>query len=197
MQLGLELTSLITSGGPLPVATEIPAIIIVSGSNLIGDLLHASEGVWSNNPTTFSYQWFRDGLPIESAISSSYTIVASDAGTNLMVTVTATNANGSGFANSATFATAPITAPVESVSPVIGMFYLDVNPYWINSNPPAYTEAYQWQESFNATDWHDLSGETSTSLGLYTSGYYYRIAVVANNTYLNSLPAYSNSLLAP
>lgn len=47
-------------------------------------------------PTSYSYQWLRDGVPILGATSSTYTLVVADVGAIIGVTVTATNSAGSG-----------------------------------------------------------------------------------------------------
>jgi subtilisin family serine protease len=90
-----------------PVNTALPAI---SGNPAVGQILTVSSGTWSNNPTTYSYQWRRcdfNGtgcLTIQGASSSSYTVQASDAGLTLCTSVTATNTAGSSTVTSVTIA---------------------------------------------------------------------------------------------
>jgi hypothetical protein len=69
-------------------------------------MLTASTGTWSNNPTSYTYQW-QDCSPssscstISGATSSSYVLQSSDVGNTIDLVVTATNAGGSTSATSA------------------------------------------------------------------------------------------------
>jgi hypothetical protein len=96
---------------PAPVNTSAPT---VSGTPVQGQTLTASQGSWSNNPTGYAYQWRDcDGsggncVDIAGATSSTYLVAAGDVGSTVRVTVTASNAGGSGTASSA--ATAAVQA---------------------------------------------------------------------------------------
>src|SRR5581483_2035645 len=83
-----------------PVNTAPPAI---SGTPAVGNTLTASNGTWSNSPTSYAYQWFRCDAAganctttITGATSSTYTLVAADQGLQVAVTVTASNSAGPG-----------------------------------------------------------------------------------------------------
>jgi hypothetical protein len=76
-----------------PSSTALPT---VTGTPTTGKTLTCSTGTWSNSPTSFTYQWDRDGTPIAGATSATYKLVGSDEGLSLTCTVTATNATGSG-----------------------------------------------------------------------------------------------------
>lgn len=65
------------------------------GGALVGDTLSTTDGVWAFNPTSITYQWKRDDVPIPGAISSTYLTVSADAGTAVKCTVTASNSEGS------------------------------------------------------------------------------------------------------
>jgi hypothetical protein len=68
----------------------------ISGSLLVGSLLSViSNGTWSNNPTSFAYQWYRGANPIPNQTSVSYTIVAGDIGSAITCQVIATSTGGS------------------------------------------------------------------------------------------------------
>jgi hypothetical protein len=69
-----------------PQDTVAPAI---SPTPRLGTQLTCSEGSWSDSPTTFAYQWNRDGAPIADATSSTYTVQSADVGHGLSCTVTA------------------------------------------------------------------------------------------------------------
>lgn len=87
-----------TPGIPPPVNTAAPRI---TGVTRPGGVLTASNGSWGNSPTSYAYQWERNGGIIPGATKPTYKIKASDQGARLTVTVTAANANGSSAATSA------------------------------------------------------------------------------------------------
>jgi hypothetical protein len=81
-----------------PILSVSPAI---TGTTRYGQILTSSTGTWTNNPTSYSYQWNRSAYsagsytPISGATSSTYTLVGADVGQYLKVTVTAINGAGS------------------------------------------------------------------------------------------------------
>ena len=81
-----------------PVNTGLP---VISGTPAPGQTLSASNGTWANTPTSYAYQWKRDGVAISGATGSTYAVQSADSGTTLTVTVTASNAGGSASATSA------------------------------------------------------------------------------------------------
>lgn len=85
-----------------PTNSVLPAI---SGLLTLAATLTAYEGVWANEPTSFTYQWENAGSPISGATSRTYVIQAGDSGDALTVEVTAINSAGS-----ATAASAAVTA---------------------------------------------------------------------------------------
>ncbi|MFN8172038.1 MAG: hypothetical protein U0R65_09240 [Candidatus Nanopelagicales bacterium] len=107
--------------GSVPTNTAVPTI---SGSSTApGSVLTAANGSWTNQPTTYSYQWQRcttnnaaSCTDIAGATANTYTIVAADAGTWLRVTVKAANANGGASSAAASallqMGAKPIPAPV-------------------------------------------------------------------------------------
>jgi hypothetical protein len=83
----------------------------VSGTAKVGSTLTATQGQWTNTPTSYAFQWVRcptsGGDPLGStcatiggATKQSYQLVAADQGSRMRVRVTATNASGSGTAAS-------------------------------------------------------------------------------------------------
>ncbi|RYB92919.1 hypothetical protein EUA93_00240 [Nocardioides oleivorans] len=87
------------------VATVAPA---VTGTPAVGSRLDVSRGTWSGRPTTFTYQWLRNGQPIANATSPSYGVVAADAGQRISARVTTTGIG------------APRTASADSGAVTIG-----------------------------------------------------------------------------
>src|SRR5947199_189779 len=66
-----------------PANTTLPAI---SGTAKVGATLTTSDGMWSNSPTSFAYQWLRCNgggkqcVSIAGATLKTYVLVAADAG---------------------------------------------------------------------------------------------------------------------
>src|SRR5690349_7729048 len=93
--IGLVIASVASAA--VPQNTTAPSI---SGTAKEGSTLTASDGAWSNSPTSFTYQWQRcasDGSgcgDITSATSKTYTLVTGDVGHTVRVVVTAVNADG-------------------------------------------------------------------------------------------------------
>lgn len=75
-----------------PVNTSAP---VVSGTARVGSTLSCSTGSWDNEPTSYAYQWLRDGDPISGATSSAYVLIEADEGADISCAVTASNSAGS------------------------------------------------------------------------------------------------------
>ncbi len=69
---------------PAPVAAEEPRI---GGSPRVGAVLTAEPTSWDVPGTTASYEWQRDGVPIDGAGDPSYRLVPADVGTRLSLRV--------------------------------------------------------------------------------------------------------------
>lgn len=93
-----------------PVNTSPP---VISGTPMEGSLLTASQGSWSGNVTSYSYQWQRCAVSacanIAGATTSTYTPGAPDWGQTIRVVLTASNSVGRTTATSAQ--TATVIAP--------------------------------------------------------------------------------------
>ncbi|MDR1710893.1 MAG: family 43 glycosylhydrolase [Propionibacteriaceae bacterium] len=62
----------------------------ISGTKKVGKVLKVSSyGSWTPKPYAYGYQWYRDGLAIAGANSSSYELVAADRGKRITVRVIA------------------------------------------------------------------------------------------------------------
>jgi hypothetical protein len=82
--------------GP-PTVVDVPH---ATGTGAVGATLHCTMGNWTNQPTSYGYQWLRSGAAIAGATTNSYTTVSADNGTNISCNVTATNSFGSGNSTS-------------------------------------------------------------------------------------------------
>jgi lysophospholipase L1-like esterase len=99
-----------------PVNTVAP---VASGAVSIGGLLSTTNGTWSGAPTSYTYQWQRNGVDILGATASTYTPVAADitptaaqatTGPAITCVVTAHNIVGATDASSNALSYDPIVA---------------------------------------------------------------------------------------
>ena len=145
--------------GPVGTATSPPVnqtIPVISGTTTVGQQLSTSTGSWTGQPApTFSYQWKRcdtqggNCVPVGSN-SPNYTLVAGDAGSTILVTVTANNTAGTATADAAFVgpvgtATSPPnqTIPVISGTTTVGQQLSTSTGSW--TGQPAPTFSYQWK----------------------------------------------------
>jgi hypothetical protein len=163
---------------PSPVVAQIgaPAVMTapaISGTDQQNDKLSASEGTWTNSPTSYAYQWSRcDPIKgtcaqISGATSSTWVLGSSDVGSTLEVTVTASNATGGTPATSAQTPVVLPAAPVNNGLPTIGGTAAQgdllsaFNGGWLYS-PSSF--AYQWLQC-------DSTGAHCTPLSAHGPGY--------------------------
>jgi len=177
-----------------PVNTAPPTI---SGTTTVGQTLTASNGTWSNSPTSFAYQWLRcngggnNCGAVANGTQQTYTLVGADAGHTLRVKVTATNADGSASAQSAqTAVVAPLSSsaapkntapPTISGTPKVGQA-LTASPGSWSGNPTSF--AYEWQDcNVDAAVCTNIAGATGTTYGVRLSdlGFRLRVVVTAKN----------------
>jgi hypothetical protein len=86
-----------------PANTTAP---VASGTGTVGQTLSVTNGVWTNAPTGYAYQWLRGGATIAGATAATYVLVAADSGQNVSGQVAATNAAGTTQATSNAIAVA-------------------------------------------------------------------------------------------
>lgn len=93
------------SGAYTPTAATEPenltAPAISAPALTTGSILTAFEGVWANEPTSFTYQWKNAGSNISGATNRTYALQAGDSGDAITVEVTGINSAGSDAATSA------------------------------------------------------------------------------------------------
>ena len=178
-----------------PVNTAKPA---VSGTPTVGQTLTASNGTWSNAPTSYAYQWLRCNgggnscVSVSNGTQQTYTLVGADAGRTMRVRVTATNADGSASAESdqtaavaaATSSSAPKNTdrPIVSGTPRVGQTLTSDDGSW-SGNPTSF--AYQWQhcDADNIVACVNVVGATGKTYALHLAdlGYRMRVTVTARN----------------
>ncbi len=159
---------------------------VVRGLLVVGQVLDASDGVWSSPYSiNLSYTWRRDNSVISGAISPSYTLTESDIGSSISVIVTATTLLGSLAVLSGQRGAVTIVGntvlPVITGSLRVGGTLAVSTGTWIGS-PSSNT--YQWQSSANGTDWDSISGATSATYVIQAAqaGLYMRAQVFGNKT---------------
>lgn len=122
---------------------------MISGSAQVGQILTASQGVWTNSPSSLLYQWNSGGVPILNATGITYTPAPSDIGNQITVSVTAMNNAGvSGASISAPTAAVIDVFPANHSLPVVtgatsaqvGVMLMGSVGGWAGS--PSFT--YQW-----------------------------------------------------
>jgi len=177
-----------------PVAPANTALPSISGLAQQTLTLTASTGTWSGTTPTFGYTWLRctpkgaGCAAIPGATSSSYQLVAADAGHSLKVTITATNGAGAASATSAKSAVVVALAPPTNVTlPSIGGTALpgqtlDVSTGGWSGNPSAYS--YSWLRCTpKGTGCVAIAGATSSTYQAVVAdvGHSLRVAVTATN----------------
>jgi hypothetical protein len=180
----------IIAAGSVPVNTVLPTL---SGTAQVGQTLTANPGTWTNNPTSFTYQWNRAGTPIGGATASTYVPVSADVGNTLTISVTATNGSGSSTpatsaATSAVIDIIPTNSAVPTISGTaqVGQTLTASNGTWTHT-PTSY--AYQWNSSAGGP----ISGATASTYVPVTGniGNTLTVSVIATNSGGSSSPATS------
>jgi hypothetical protein len=175
-----------------PTNTTAPTI---TGTTKVGETLTAQNGVWTNSPTSFQYQWQRCGgagagcVAISGAVEKTYLLTQADASRTLRVQVLAVNADGSNTARSGpTAVIAPSTAPQNTARPTItgdervGEALTAEDGTWTNT-PTSF--AYEWQRcDIDATTCLPVPGANGKTYGVRTAdlGFRLRVVVTARNS---------------
>jgi hypothetical protein len=116
-----------------PPVTEPPVLApsnstrpVVGGTMRVGSTLTATAGGWSNAPTGYRYQWTRNGAAIPGATSARLVLTSAQVGSQIGITVSASNTAGTTLASSATRSVAKATSAIaaQAVSPKKGRLRL-------------------------------------------------------------------------
>jgi len=159
-----------------PANTAKPTI---TGTEKAGSTLTASNGTWSNSPTSYTYQWRRcatDGSAcgdIVGATDKTYTLTSSAVHHTIRVVVTAKNADGSASATSdPSGVIGSAKGPANTVTPALsgdataGSTLTVTNGAW-SPKPASFT--YQWQRCTDVADCTNVAGATGKTYGVRTS----------------------------
>jgi len=136
---------------------------VVVGTARVGRVVSCKNGIWANAPTSFAYQWFRNGAAISGATSDKRTLTTSDYARTIACRVTATNAGGSTAAMSPGVKIAQGTftllkAPYISGTARVGYTLKSYRGSW---SPAPTSVAYRWYRSGVA-----IKGATSSTYRL-------------------------------
>ena len=120
----------------------------ISGTAVIGNTLTVNPGTWDAG-TVLTYQWLRNGVAITRATTTTYVLVAADAGTNISVRVTGTKVGFATYvATSATVAIPGLlftttTTPTITGAALLGTRLTAAVAAWA----PTATFTYAWSRT--------------------------------------------------
>ena len=187
----------------LPQAPDNKALPRIEGTAQEGQMLHATNGAWDGDPSTFDYQWQdcdQDGQNCSDTgdDANSYTLTGDDVGHTIRVIVTAHNGGGpSAPATSGPTETVLRSAPTNTGEPIVtgtaqdGQMLSTTNGAW-DGDPGSFD--YQWQDcDQNGQNCTDAGTDASTyTLGQGDIGHTVQVLVTATNDGGQSTPATSN-----
>ena len=194
---GLIATGAMAQSTAAPAQTSNPTLQGPASAPFVGDTLTTSNGTWSGSPTKYTYQWDRCNptgdrvgcVPIAGATAQSYTATAADVNHRLHANVMATNADGTGKADTnASGVVAPAAAPKNdthptiSGSPSVGSTLTVNNGNWTGAR----TFSYQWQQCDAAgNNCVNIAGATGKTYGVRLGdvGHELRAQVKAGNRF--------------
>jgi hypothetical protein len=175
---GAAATTASARSSAVPAQTSIPTIQGQAAQPFVGDKLTVTNGGWSGSPTKYAYQWDRcdptgdrqNCVPITGATSQSYTVATADINHTLHANVFATNADGTGKADtkgsgvvSARTSPKNTTRPSIAGAPIVGNTLTAENGTWTGAT----TFSYQWQQcDANGNNCTDIDGATGKTYGV-------------------------------
>jgi hypothetical protein len=175
---GLVAATASARSSAVPAATAQPTLQGQSAQPFVGDKLTVTNGSWSGSPIKYSYQWDRcdptgdrqNCVPIAGATSQSYTVATADINHTLHANVFATNADGTGKADTkgsgvvaARGAPKNTARPTISGVPVVGSTLTVNNGTWTGAS----TFSYQWlQCDVNGNNCVEIAGATGKTYGV-------------------------------
>ena len=104
---------------PVGHFTVAPAPTVTAKGLTVGSSLGLSTGAWLPAPSTFTFQWNRDGVPIAGEKGTTYDIVPPDRGHTISVTVTAKLAGFTSASRTSTAVLIPLsftTTPTPTIT---------------------------------------------------------------------------------
>ncbi|MDQ0078510.1 S8 family serine peptidase [Arthrobacter oryzae] len=140
---------------------------IIGGKAAVGQDLSAHAINWTPSDVTFSYQWNRNGAPIQGAQATTYLPQTADVGTTLTVTATGSRFFGQSVsvtsAPTASVEAAPVVPPYEpriSGQAIVGGTLTAFAGSW---QPAPVALSYQWLRSGNTIPGATAATYTATA----------------------------------
>lgn len=192
-----------TASAAAPENTTAPS---VSGSARVGETLSATNGAWSNTPSSYAYQWQRCNLAgagcadiLTGGDKQGYTLTLADEGHRVRVEVTATNADGHASADSdptevvsAAKGPTPGTRPTITGTAAVGEA--------LTAHPGSWTDAtgtfgYRWLRCAPGGAWSCalIAGATGSTYGVRAADTGKQIRVVVHAVSSGSQDAWATS----
>ena len=214
-RLEVQETAINVEGEGLPVLSEPTAVVVpakpvnltppsFTGSARAGQTLTETHGTWTNEPTSYTYQWERCDSSGENCIfpasstEQAFKLSSTDVGHTIRAIETAINAGGESAPAVSLQSTVVVPEVPTSVSPpsitgsaVQGKELVESHGTWTNE-PTSY--GYQWERCSNAgTECTTIAEATSANYRLTHAdvGHKLVIAETASNTGGASKPALS------
>lgn len=174
-----------------PPADATPPTI--SGTAQLGQTLTEVNGIWTNGPTSYSYQWEdcnstgASCQPISGATGQQYTLTSADVGHTIVVTEMASNSFGTGAPAHSRPTLLVEALPVNTQLPAIsgtptqGQTLTTTTGSWTGGG---LSYAYAWSEcSSTGTNCTAISGATAATYTVTAAnvGYEIQVKVTAHN----------------
>jgi Leucine-rich repeat (LRR) protein len=130
-----------------------PSSITVAGDLAVGQKLSVGSASWTPTPDSFSYRWLRNGVAIDAATSSSYTLTAADLGKTVTVEVTALKAGYTNLVVSSEAGVAVAASAFAADTPTVGgnaVVDSTLTAHAGTWTPTPATLTYQWKADGSA-----------------------------------------------
>ena len=150
----------------------------ITGAVYAGDVAEAVLN-WLPTPTSATYQWYRNGVAIDSAIASTYETTSDDLDQSLTVTATATQSGYTPISGTSDPFVPTLGLPMTKGTPTIAgspavSYALTADPgVW---DPPTVAFTYQWRRdgiaipSATATTYAPVAADEGHTLMVYVTG---------------------------
>jgi hypothetical protein len=199
---GLEIVDGVLRAIDVPEAPANPApenIVAPGafGSVIEGSVVSVTSGSWLYSPTSYTYQWRRNGVDIFSQTDNNYTLTSADVGSLITCLVNATNSGGTTGRVSNSIGPVVSGVPVIRTQPVVsgptsvGGQLSTTTGAWSNS-PTSYT--YSWRRDgsvifgANSSTYNLVVGDIGTTISS---------SIVAINAVGSSVASISSNSLGP